>query len=85
MHDFYVKINPRQKLGDTVACTSVAPMRLHHPNRHAGINMQQIIAQQRKNGWEVLLHYWHLSAARRRLPFWGLFLEAREDTPKNYF
>ncbi len=25
-HDFYVKINPRQNLGDAVACTSVAPM-----------------------------------------------------------
>jgi hypothetical protein len=29
-HDFYVKINPRQKLDNAVACTSVAPMRLHH-------------------------------------------------------
>jgi len=36
-------------------------------------------------GGEVLLHYWHLGAARRRLPFWGLFLEEREDIPKNNF
>jgi hypothetical protein len=34
-------------------------------------------------GGEVLLHYWHLGAARQRLPFWGLFLEAREDIPNN--
>jgi hypothetical protein len=36
-------------------------------------------------GGEVLLHYWHLGAARQRLPFWGLFLEAREDIPNNNF
>ena len=28
-HDFYVKINPRQKSGDAVACANVAPVRLH--------------------------------------------------------
>jgi len=50
MHVFYVKINPRQKLGDAVACASVVPMRLHCPIRHAGINIRLIIAQQRKNG-----------------------------------
>jgi hypothetical protein len=33
----------------------------------------------------VLLHNWHLGAARRHLPFWGLFLEEREDFPKNNF
>ncbi len=49
-HDFYMKINPRQKLCDAVACASVAPMRLHHPIRHAGINKQLIIARQRRNG-----------------------------------
>ena len=36
-------------------------------------------------GGEVVLHYWHLGAARRCLPFWGLFLEAREDIPKIIF
>ena len=50
MHNFYVKINPKQKLGDAVACASVASMRLHCPICHAGINKQLIIAQQRKNG-----------------------------------
>ena len=37
-HDFYVKINPRQKSGDAVACASVAPVRLHRLIRHKGIN-----------------------------------------------
>ena len=49
-HDFYVKINPRHKLGDAVACASVAPLQLHHPICHVGINIHLIIAQQRKNG-----------------------------------
>ena len=38
MHDFHVKINPRQKLGNAVACTSVAPMQLHRPICHTGLN-----------------------------------------------
>jgi hypothetical protein len=42
-------------------------------------------AQRGVGGVEVLLHYWHLGAARRRLPFWGLFLEAWEDIPQNNF
>ena len=50
MHDFYVKINLRQKSGDAVACASVAPMRLHIPIHHVGIHIRLIIAQQRKNG-----------------------------------
>ena len=49
-HDFYVKINPRQKSGDAVACTSVAPVQLHRLICHKGIKTWQIIAQQRKNG-----------------------------------
>ena len=60
-------------------------MPLHRPIRHAGLNKQLIIVRQRRNGGGVLLRYWHLGAARRRLPFWGLFLEAREDIPKNNF
>ena len=82
MHDFYVKINPREKSGNAVACASVAPVWLHCLICHKGINTWWIIAQQRKNGGEVLLHYWHLGAARRHLSFWGLFLETREDIPK---
>jgi len=50
MNNFYVKINSRQKSGNAVACTSVAPMRLHHLICHKGINAWRIIAQQRKNG-----------------------------------
>ena len=33
-------------------------------------------------GGEVLLHYWHLGAACRRLPFWGIFYKHRK-TPQN--
>jgi len=51
-HEFYLKINPRQKLGDAVACNNVAPMRLHCPIGHAGINIQLIIVWQRRNGGE---------------------------------
>jgi hypothetical protein len=54
MHNFYMRINPRQKLGNAVACASAAPMRLHCLICHVGINIQLIIAQQRKNGGEVL-------------------------------
>jgi hypothetical protein len=49
-HDFYMKINPRQKWGDAVACASFAPVRLHRPIRHAGLNKQLIIVRQRRNG-----------------------------------
>ena len=63
--DFYVKINPRQKSGNAVACTSVAPMQLHCPICHAGISIQVIIAQQRKNGGGGLIT---LLAFGRSLP-----------------
>jgi hypothetical protein len=84
-HNFYVKNNPREKSGDAVACASVAPVQLHHLICHKGINTLQIIAVQRKNGGGVSLHYWHLGAAHQPLQFWGLFLEEREDIPKNNF
>jgi hypothetical protein len=38
MHNFYVKINPREKSGNAVAYASVAPVRLHRLIRHKGIN-----------------------------------------------
>ena len=85
-HDFYVKITPRQKSGNTVAHTSVAPVRLHRLIRHKGINTWQIIAARRRNGGGGLITL--LAFGRSlpwRLPFWGLFLEAREDIPKNNF
>jgi hypothetical protein len=50
MHEFYMKTNSRQKSGDAVACTSVSPMPLHCLIHHTGINIQVIIAQQRRNG-----------------------------------
>ena len=43
-HNFYVKINPREKSGDAVACASVAPVRLHRLIRHKGINTRRIRA-----------------------------------------
>jgi len=49
-HDFYVKINTRQKSGNAVAYASAAPVRLHHLICHKGISTWRIIAQQRKNG-----------------------------------
>ena len=84
MHDFYVKINPREKSGDAVACASVAPVQLHCLIRHKGKNTWRIIAARRRNGGGgdviTLLIFFG-----RSLPVWGLFLEAREDIPKNNF
>jgi len=56
VHDFYVKINPRQKSGDAVACANVAPVRLHRLICHKGINTWQIIAPRRRN-WGGGSHY----------------------------
>jgi len=50
MHNFYMKINPRQKSGDAVACASVAPVRLHRLIHHKGMNTWRIIAVQGRNG-----------------------------------
>ena len=81
-HNFYVKINPREKSGNAVACASVAPMQLHCLIRHKGINTWQIIAARRRNGGGGLIT---LLAFGCSLPVWGLLLEAREDIPKNNF
>jgi hypothetical protein len=87
-HDFYVKITPRQKSGNAVARASVAPVRLHRLIRHKGINTRRIIARGGGSGGGVLLHYWHFgwfgAVLPRHLNF-GIFFEAREDPPKNYF
>ncbi len=88
-HEFYMKTNPRQKSGDAVACASVAPMPLHCLICHAGINIQLIIAQQRRNGGEesyYIIGIWaQLTDFSRDTSFWGLFLEVQEDIPKNNF
>jgi hypothetical protein len=44
-HDFYMKPHTRQKSGDAVARSSDAPVRMHCPKRHAGINTWRIIAR----------------------------------------
>jgi hypothetical protein len=89
MHDFYVKTNLRQRSGDdAITCASVSPMRLHCRICHTEINTQLIIAQRRGNGGQSLITF--LAFGRSSLnfswdtSFWGLFLEAREDTPKNW-
>ncbi len=81
MHIFYVKPHPRQKLGHTVACTSVAPMQLHCPICHTGINTWLIIAALDEDGGEVLVQYWHLSTA------WGRQLTPPKtlDHPADHF
>jgi len=84
-HNFYVRINPRQKSGDAVTCTYVAPMRLHRLICHKGINTWQLIAPRRRNGGGGLITLLAFGRSSRRLPFWGLFLEAREDIPKYNF
>jgi len=64
-------------------------MRLHRLIRHAGIHTWRIIAVGRRNGggrsYYIIGIWAQLADAMRRLPFWGLFLEAREDIPKNIF
>ncbi len=42
--DILFKLHPGQKLGDAVAWASVAPVRLHCPIYHEGINTLRIIA-----------------------------------------
>ena len=88
MHNFYVKINPRQKSGNAVACASVAPVRLHRLIRHKGINTRRIIA--RGGGWGGGSYYIiGISAGLAQLSqdtsISGFFLEAREYTQKQYF
>ena len=49
-HDILLKIHPGQKSGDAVARASVAPMRLHCPICHEGINTLRIIAALEEDG-----------------------------------
>ena len=85
-----MKTHLRQKLGDGVACASVAPMPLHCLICHAGINTRLIIAPQRENGGSLITllafgQIWMQLADSQDTLFWGLFLEAREDIPKINF
>jgi hypothetical protein len=59
-HNFYVTITPRQKSGNAVARTSVAPVQLHRLIRHKGMNTRRIIAHGvGSGGGGVFLNYWH--------------------------
>ena len=80
MNDFQLKINTRQKSGNAVACASVAPVRLLHLICHKGINTWQILQRGGGMGGGDLI-----TLLAFELPFWGLFLEEREDIPKNNF
>ena len=85
-HDFYVKINPRQKSSNTVACASVAPMQLHCLILHKGINIWQIIAQQRKNEGGrscYTIGIWAQLAVMS--PVLGIIFRSAGKHPKKYF
>jgi hypothetical protein len=84
-HEFQVKIHPRQKSGDAVACASVAPVRLHHLIHHKGTNTWRIIAHRGGMGGEVLLHYWQFGAALPGQLIWGFVFESAGRHPKNKF
>jgi len=60
-------------------------MQLHRPICHTGLNTANHCTAEEEWEGEVLLHNWQLGAARRRLQFWELFLEAREHIPKIFF
>jgi hypothetical protein len=89
MHEFYMKTNPRQKSGDAVACASVAPMPLHCPICHAEINIANHCTAEEEwggGGSYYIIGIWaQLADFSQDTSFWGLFLEAREDIPKNNF
>jgi hypothetical protein len=82
MHDFYVKINPRQKSGDAVARACVAPVRLHRPIHHAGINIWLIIAQQRKNGGGGLIKLLAFGRSSPMSPVLGIIFKSTGRHPK---
>jgi hypothetical protein len=70
MHDFQVKILPRQKSGNAVACASVAPMQLHCLIHHKGTNTWLIIAHRGGiggGGLITLLAIWRSSPKTPRL------------------
>jgi hypothetical protein len=85
MHNFQVKINPRQKSGDAVACASVVPVQQHCLIHHKGTNTWRIIARRGGMGGRSYYIIGNLSQLSQDTSFGGLFLKAWEDTPKNNF
>ena len=53
--DILLKLHPGQKLGDAVAWASVAPVQLHRPIYHEGINTLRIIAASEGDGGGSLI------------------------------
>jgi len=82
MHNFYVKINPKQKSGNAVACASVAPVRLHCLICHKGINAWRIIAQQRKNGGGGLITLLAFGRSLPMSPVLGIIFRSAGRHPK---
>jgi hypothetical protein len=80
-----MKINPRQKWGDAVACASFAPMPLHRPIRHAGLNKQLIIVRQRKNGGGRSYYIIGIWAQLATSPVLGIIFRSAGRHPKKYF
>jgi hypothetical protein len=83
-HDFYVKITPRQKLGNAVARASVAPVHLHRRICHKGINTRRIIARGRGSGGGLvtLLAFWLVWRSSPKTPPFRDFFWKRGKTPK---
>jgi hypothetical protein len=82
---FYVKITPRQKLGNAVARSSVAPVRLHRLIRHKGINTRRIIARGGGSGGGgliTLLAFRLLWRSSPKTPRFRDFFLKRGKTPK---
>jgi hypothetical protein len=55
MHDILLKLHPGRTLSYAVARASVAPMRLHRPIHHKGINTLRIIAASEGEGGGSLI------------------------------
>ena len=78
MHDW-------QKSDNAVAYASVAPIRLHHLIRHAGINIYLIIAQQRKNGGGGLITLLAFGHSSLTSPALGIIFRSAGRHPKKLF
>jgi len=84
-----VKITPRRKLGNAVARTSVAPVRLHHLIRHKGINTRRIIARGGGSGGGGSYYIIGISAGLAQLSqtprFWDFFWKCGKTPQKIIF
>ncbi len=72
-------------MGHAVVWASVAPVRLHRPIRHKGINTLRIFAALEGDGGGVLLQYWHLGDLGAPPGALAKLLKAWEEGPTNNF